>query len=241
MTALGLSLAKLRRDADAHSQHPCCQDATCPACSRRCSGARRSSSPGPASRWQAGAVRSRPRAPARACCAARSGRRPMPGTPIRSWRGLFYEGDPSFPSLSTSVEPGDVAARSRPRVRLLLDSTCAALGSSSNQGKLRAATVDVVSRSGQRAVYFSAVSLWELAIKRAKGRLQLRRSRDARRHRGAALRRAADLTARHGLEAAALPPHHADPFDRMLIAQARLEGPDPGHQRSQFCAAIACC
>jgi PIN domain nuclease of toxin-antitoxin system len=32
------------------------------------------------------------------------------------------------------------------------------------------------------------------------------------------------VTTRHGLEAAALPPYHADPFDRMLIAQARLEG-----------------
>ena len=32
------------------------------------------------------------------------------------------------------------------------------------------------------------------------------------------------VTSRHGLEAAALPPYHADPFDRMLIAQARLEG-----------------
>ena len=27
----------------------------------------------------------------------------------------------------------------------------------------------------------------------------------------------------HALEAAALPPHHRDPFDRMLVAQARLE------------------
>ena len=32
------------------------------------------------------------------------------------------------------------------------------------------------------------------------------------------------ITTRHGLEAAALPLHHADPFDRMRIAQARLEG-----------------
>jgi PIN domain nuclease of toxin-antitoxin system len=28
----------------------------------------------------------------------------------------------------------------------------------------------------------------------------------------------------HVLEAVALPPHHGDPFDRMLVAQARTEG-----------------
>ena len=27
----------------------------------------------------------------------------------------------------------------------------------------------------------------------------------------------------HGYRAAALPPHHADPFDRMLLAQAQIE------------------
>jgi PIN domain nuclease of toxin-antitoxin system len=28
----------------------------------------------------------------------------------------------------------------------------------------------------------------------------------------------------HGAAAGALPPHHADPFDRLLIAQAQIEG-----------------
>jgi PIN domain nuclease of toxin-antitoxin system len=32
------------------------------------------------------------------------------------------------------------------------------------------------------------------------------------------------ISARHALSAAALPPYHRDPFDRMLVAQARLEG-----------------
>ncbi|MCP9488569.1 MAG: type II toxin-antitoxin system VapC family toxin [Solirubrobacteraceae bacterium MAG38_C4-C5] len=32
------------------------------------------------------------------------------------------------------------------------------------------------------------------------------------------------MTERHALAAAALPMHHADPFDRMLVAQARAEG-----------------
>jgi PIN domain nuclease of toxin-antitoxin system len=32
------------------------------------------------------------------------------------------------------------------------------------------------------------------------------------------------ITVEHAIEAGALPRHHADPFDRMVIAQARLEG-----------------
>ena len=32
------------------------------------------------------------------------------------------------------------------------------------------------------------------------------------------------ITWAHAEAAAGLPPHHADPFDRMLIAQARIEG-----------------
>lgn len=72
-------------------------------------------------------------------------------------------------------------------------------------------------------VYFSAVNLWELAIKRAKGKLKFDDSQMLE-----AIEEQSffelPVTGRHGLEAAALPPYHADPFDRMLIAQARLEG-----------------
>jgi PIN domain nuclease of toxin-antitoxin system len=32
------------------------------------------------------------------------------------------------------------------------------------------------------------------------------------------------VTVAHALAARALPPHHADPFDRILVAQSRLEG-----------------
>jgi len=35
--------------------------------------------------------------------------------------------------------------------------------------------------------------------------------------------RALDISAHHAETAAALPAHHGDPFDRMLIAQAQLE------------------
>ena len=70
-------------------------------------------------------------------------------------------------------------------------------------------------------VYFSAVTPWELGIKRAKGRISYPD--------GLVDELVAcgfdelPITAAHGEEAARLPQHHADPFDRMLIAQARLE------------------
>jgi PIN domain nuclease of toxin-antitoxin system len=36
--------------------------------------------------------------------------------------------------------------------------------------------------------------------------------------------RSLDINAAHAVAAARLPQHHSDPFDRMLIAQAQLEG-----------------
>ena len=72
-------------------------------------------------------------------------------------------------------------------------------------------------------VLVSAVSVWEAAIKRNLGRLEVMPD-DLH----AELRLAAfvplSITIEHGLAAGALPLHHGDPFDRMLIAQAQLEG-----------------
>src|SRR5215218_1364268 len=87
---------------------------------------------------------------------------------------------------------------------------------------LKLATAEAVTDPGN-AVFYSAVNLWELAIKRAKGRFKFddEEMLDAIRDQGFD---ELTVTTRHGLEAASLPPHHADPFDRMLIAQARLEG-----------------
>src|SRR6476619_5111563 len=65
-------------------------------------------------------------------------------------------------------------------------------------------------------VYYSAVNLWELAIKRAKGKLKFDdlEMLDAVREQNFV---ELPVTTRYGLEAAALPPYHADPFDRILI------------------------
>jgi PIN domain nuclease of toxin-antitoxin system len=68
----------------------------------------------------------------------------------------------------------------------------------------------------------SAATIWEIEIKRARGRLRVPddvvQSVDER-----GFERLA-ITFEHAREAGRLPPLHADPFDRMLIAQARLEG-----------------
>jgi PIN domain nuclease of toxin-antitoxin system len=71
-------------------------------------------------------------------------------------------------------------------------------------------------------VFVSAASVWEIAIKRSLGRLE------APDNLGEEVRKAGfielPVTIRHGELAARLPPHHGDPFDRMLVAQAQAEG-----------------
>ena len=71
-------------------------------------------------------------------------------------------------------------------------------------------------------VFVSAASVWEVLIKRSLGKLELTGSlSDAIEAAGFAHMA---ITARHAEEAAHLPLLHRDPFDRMLVAQARLEG-----------------
>jgi len=70
-------------------------------------------------------------------------------------------------------------------------------------------------------VYVSAVTGWEIAIKVALGRLHPRRTAAV----AAADSGFEELPVRlaHGEVLAELPPHHRDPFDRMLVAQAKTE------------------
>ena len=87
-------------------------------------------------------------------------------------------------------------------------------------------------RVGQRAdrgpgneITFSAVSLWEVAIKTARGRDDFRIDVSLLR------RKLFDngyaelaVSGAHAVALASLPPLHKDPFDRMLVAQATVEG-----------------
>ncbi len=71
---------------------------------------------------------------------------------------------------------------------------------------------------------FSVASVWEIAIKRQAGKLKIPRDLDL----ASAFARGGfvpvTITIEHALLAASLPPIHRDPFDRMLVAQAQIEG-----------------
>lgn len=71
-------------------------------------------------------------------------------------------------------------------------------------------------------VFVSAASAWEISIKRALGKLAAPDDLEAQllRQRFSPLA----ISIGHALTAGALPRHHEDPFDRLLVAQAGLEG-----------------
>ena len=73
-------------------------------------------------------------------------------------------------------------------------------------------------------IFYSAASIWEVAIKNGLGRADFQV--DPRLLRRALLEHGYDELAVTGVHAAAvdqLPPIHRDPFDRLLVAQAQLE------------------
>ncbi len=77
-------------------------------------------------------------------------------------------------------------------------------------------------------VFVSAVSTWEVAIKIAIGKLKLPDDQDPSVYLPASIRRAGlatlSITPEHTYGVASLVKHHADPFDRLLISQARSAG-----------------
>lgn len=105
-------------------------------------------------------------------------------------------------------------------MRLLLD-THVLVWCLSGDRKLPPATADLI-RDPETDVYFSAASIWEVAIKSALGKMRA----DA----NAMLKNLVDegfkelpVMARHTVATVTLPRHHRDPFDRLLVAQSRLE------------------
>ena len=80
--------------------------------------------------------------------------------------------------------------------------------------------------SGSAPLFLSAASAWEIAIKYALGKLEIP-DIPARWVSASLLKLDAhplDITQRHALAVAALPYPHHDPFDRLLVAQAAMEG-----------------
>jgi PIN domain nuclease of toxin-antitoxin system len=82
--------------------------------------------------------------------------------------------------------------------------------------------------------YLSAASAWDIAIKTARGSIELSAPATGHAPRMRMLHQLEDLPIleAHAVAAGELAPFHRDPFDRMLVAQARIEGlaivtPDP--------------
>lgn len=72
---------------------------------------------------------------------------------------------------------------------------------------------------------FSSASLWEITIKNALDRPDFKvDSRRLWRMLSVSGYRELSVTGEHAVAVSELPPIHKDPFDRMLIAQARVEG-----------------
>lgn len=81
---------------------------------------------------------------------------------------------------------------------------------------------ETVMRDESTEIVVSAATVWEIEIKRAAGRLDA--PDDLPAAMAASTMATLPITAAHAVRAARLPAHHADPFDRMLIAQAQTEG-----------------
>jgi PIN domain nuclease of toxin-antitoxin system len=77
-------------------------------------------------------------------------------------------------------------------------------------------------RAPENRVVVSAASIWEAEIKVQIGKLELEVDLAA----GPAEHgfEPMAITFDHAVAAGRLPPHHGDPFDRMLVAQAQMEG-----------------
>lgn len=91
--------------------------------------------------------------------------------------------------------------------------------------RLRPQTLDAIS-ARTSDVYLSVASVQEIVIKHALGRLSLPEPPESfipsRLGRDRIQPLPVELA--HALEVALLPSHHRDPFDRLLVAQARKEG-----------------
>lgn len=104
-------------------------------------------------------------------------------------------------------------------MKLLLD-THVFLWWNEDDQRLKQEVKDTIMRADRNVV--SAASAWEVAIKTALGKMRLQ----------VPFEDAVEINAfqklpvefRHAAAIAALPPHHGDPFDRLLIAQALTEG-----------------
>jgi PIN domain nuclease of toxin-antitoxin system len=76
--------------------------------------------------------------------------------------------------------------------------------------------------SSENTCFVSAATAWEISIKAALGKLDV--PADMASTLGQEGFSAMDVSIEHAWEVGRLPPIHRDPFDRMLVAQCRVEG-----------------
>lgn len=91
----------------------------------------------------------------------------------------------------------------------------------------RLSTLALAAVTDESAVrLLSDVSCWEMAIKYAIGKLRVpgRLDNFVEQQCNALSLRSLAITRTHALRVADLPLHHRDPFDRLLVAQALVEG-----------------
>jgi len=107
-------------------------------------------------------------------------------------------------------------------LNLLLD-THVALWAITDSPKLSQKARDLIV-APKTNVYVSAATLWEIAIKFSLGRGDMPVSaQDAMRYFQESGYRFLPIEVEHALAVEELPPHHQDPFDRILVAQAMTE------------------
>jgi PIN domain nuclease of toxin-antitoxin system len=107
-------------------------------------------------------------------------------------------------------------------VKYLLD-THLLIWSAFDDDRLPKAVIEILNDASHELV-FSVVSIWETAIKQSLGRSDFQADADILRNGLLAggyeeLR----IESKHAFEVRSLPHLHRDPFDRMLIAQAKVE------------------
>ncbi len=104
-------------------------------------------------------------------------------------------------------------------MRLLLDS-CAVVWWLGNPGHLTTVAREAIA-DPENDVFFSAASVWELGLKITRGRLEMPTNfvHFLREDAFGEL----EINVAHAERSFELPPHHADPFDRLLLAQSLVE------------------
>src|SRR5262249_14015412 len=109
----------------------------------------------------------------------------------------------------------------REQMRLLLDTHVLIWALSTPRSLPKATAAKIVDPAN--TIHVSAASIWEIAIKAALGKI------DAQPHTVASAAKATGfvelpISFSHSVRVRELAPHHRDPFDRMLVAQALDEG-----------------